>query len=65
MERFRKDMEKTGGGTVVLSTGLKMKEGEGRIEEEEDEEEEEDFEITSDMEAEDDGQDEEVARFCF
>ncbi|KAF3788805.1 GPN-loop GTPase 1 [Nymphaea thermarum] len=25
MERFRKDMEKTGGETVVLSTGMKVK----------------------------------------
>ncbi|XP_031503664.1 GPN-loop GTPase QQT2 [Nymphaea colorata] len=68
MERFRKDMEKTGGETVVLSTGLKKKEGEDKIEaeEEEEEEEEEDFEITSDMEEEDDdGEDEEVARFSL
>lgn len=73
MEKLRKDMEKTGGETVVLSTGLKdgkgknkaMMDGEGEDEEEE-EEEEDDIQIFSDDEDDiDEDEDEEVAGFSF
>lgn len=69
MEKLRKDMEKSGGETVVLSTGLKDKQvtGDTMMDEEEEEEEEDDeFERFSEEEdAVDEDEDEEVARFSF
>ncbi|KAK6783348.1 hypothetical protein RDI58_021145 [Solanum bulbocastanum] len=55
MEKLRKDMEKTGGETVVLSTGLKDVKGKNKAmmdveDEEEEEEEEEDIKVFSDDE---------------
>ncbi|XP_076922052.1 GPN-loop GTPase QQT2-like [Bidens hawaiensis] len=79
MERLQKDMEKSGGGTVVLSTGLKDN-GKGSTsmmeDEDEDEDEKEDEEIemyTDEDEDEDDdddeggidSDDEEIADFKF
>ncbi|KAJ0881390.1 putative GPN-loop GTPase, P-loop containing nucleoside triphosphate hydrolase [Helianthus annuus] len=62
MEKLRKDMEKSGGGTVVLSTGLKGNDSEM----DEDEEEEEEDETLSDEGAiDDDDDDEEIASFRF
>ncbi|KAK8952159.1 hypothetical protein KSP39_PZI004172 [Platanthera zijinensis] len=72
MERLRKDMEKTKGQTVVLSTGLKDKDSHKKMNE--DEEEEEDDEEVDDEDAilfseeeveEDEGEDEEVSHFSF
>ncbi|KAL3331383.1 hypothetical protein AABB24_034948 [Solanum stoloniferum] len=70
MEKLRKDMEKTGGETVVLSTGLKgVKEKNKAMmddEDEEEEEEEEDIKVFSDDEdAIDEDEDEEDAGFPF
>lgn len=71
MEKLRKDMEKTGGETVVLSTGLKDGKGKSKSmmdedEEEEEEEEEDDIKVFSDDEdAIDEDDDEEVAGFSF
>eukprot|EP00262_Sarcandra_glabra_P017161 TRINITY_DN5795_c2_g1_i1.p1 TRINITY_DN5795_c2_g1~~TRINITY_DN5795_c2_g1_i1.p1 ORF type:complete len:409 (-),score=97.16 TRINITY_DN5795_c2_g1_i1:264-1490(-) len=74
MDKLRKDMEKSGGETVVLSTGLKDKEvGKSTMdddEEEEEEEEEEEYGRFSEDEdeaddGEDEGEDEEVGRFSF
>lgn len=73
MEKLRRDMEKSKGETVVLSTGLKDKEGEKSMLEEEDAEEyEEDEDEDDDYErfSEEDGdmiddEDEEVSRFSF
>ncbi|XP_009627494.1 GPN-loop GTPase QQT2 [Nicotiana tabacum] len=70
MENLRKDMEKTGGQTVVLSTGLKDGEDKGKAmmdAEDEEEEEDDDIQIFSE---DDDGdidedEDEEVAGFPF
>lgn len=70
MENLRKDMEKTGGQTVVLSTGLKDGEDKGKAmmdAEDEEEEEDDDIQIFSE---DDDGdidedEDEEVAGFSF
>ncbi|KAF0914927.1 hypothetical protein E2562_032839 [Oryza meyeriana var. granulata] len=63
MERLQRDMEKSKGQTVVLSTGLKCKNRASDIMDEADEEEEEvaleDFRISEDDE-EEDGEDEEV-----
>lgn len=69
MEKLRKDMEKSGGGTVVLSTGLKDKEVEKSMMDEEDEEEE-DLEDEFDRYSEEDDvidedEDEEIASFSF
>lgn len=70
MEKLRKDMEKTGGQTVVLSTGLKDGEDKSKaMMDAEDEEEEEDDDIKIFSE-DDDGdidedEDEEVAGFSF
>nr|XP_004245583.1 GPN-loop GTPase QQT2 [Solanum lycopersicum]XP_010325389.1 GPN-loop GTPase QQT2 [Solanum lycopersicum]XP_010325390.1 GPN-loop GTPase QQT2 [Solanum lycopersicum]XP_010325391.1 GPN-loop GTPase QQT2 [Solanum lycopersicum]XP_010325392.1 GPN-loop GTPase QQT2 [Solanum lycopersicum] len=52
MEKLRKDMEKTGGETVVLSTGLKDVKGKnkGMMDDEDEEEEEEDIKVFSDDE---------------
>ena len=69
MDRLRKDMEKSGGQTVVLSTGLKDKEeksGKSMMVEEDDEEEDDDFETLSDNEDFiNEDEDEEVAKFSF
>ncbi|KAA8531196.1 hypothetical protein F0562_005890 [Nyssa sinensis] len=71
MEKLRKDMEKSRGETVVLSTGLKDTEtGSKAMMEEEDEEEEEDeyedHERFSELEdVIDEYEDEEVGRFSF
>ncbi|KAM0013330.1 putative GPN-loop GTPase, P-loop containing nucleoside triphosphate hydrolase [Helianthus debilis subsp. tardiflorus] len=74
MEKLRKDMEKSGGGTVVLSTGLKGndKGNTSKMEEDEEEEEEdEEIEMLSDdydddeEGAIDDDDDEEIANFRF
>ncbi|KAK1317731.1 hypothetical protein QJS10_CPA05g00177 [Acorus calamus] len=66
MEKLKKDMEKSGGETVVLSTGLKDKEPMKTMmeEEEEDEEEKEDLQL-SEFEEDDDGENEEVDHFAF
>ncbi|KAL8216304.1 hypothetical protein R6Q57_023141 [Mikania cordata] len=71
MEKLRKDMEKSGGGTVVLSTGLKDNDKgntSSRMEGEEEEEEDDDEEIEMyDDDEEDaiDEDDEEIASFKF
>lgn len=70
MEKLRKDMEKTGGETVVLSTGLKDVKGKNKAmmdnEDEEEEEEDEDIKVFSDDEdAIDEDEDEEDAGFPF
>lgn len=69
MEKLRKDMEKSGGETVILSTGLKDKDERGKAmmdeDEEEVEEEEEDEMFTEDEDALDEDEDEEVGRFTF
>ncbi|TMW90457.1 hypothetical protein EJD97_015671 [Solanum chilense] len=67
MEKLRKDMEKTGGETVVLSTGLKDVKGKNKAmmdDEDEEEEEEEDIKVFSDDEDTiDEDEDEEDAGF--
>ncbi|OIT34565.1 PREDICTED: GPN-loop GTPase 1-like [Nicotiana attenuata] len=72
MEKLRKDMEKTGGQTVVLSTGLKDGEDKGKAmmdAEDEEEEEDDDIKIFSEDDDgdidEDEDEDEEVAGFSF
>ncbi|EMS47926.1 hypothetical protein CFC21_052034 [Triticum aestivum] len=69
MERLRRDMEKSKGQTVVLSTGLKDKtpasEMMGDADEEEEEEALEDFRISEDDDDEDEGEDDEVTHFGF
>ncbi|CAN6719900.1 unnamed protein product [Malus baccata var. baccata] len=68
MEKLRKDMEKSRGETVVLSTGLKDKDERGNAmmdEDEEDEVEEEDEVSSEDEEGIDEDEDEEVGRFSF
>jgi hypothetical protein len=64
MERLRRDMEKSKGQTVVLSTGLKDKipssEMMGDADEEEEDEALEDFRISEDDEDEDEVEDDEV-----
>lgn len=74
MDRLRKDMEKSGGETMVLSTGLKDKNAGGKTtmdeedEGEEEEEEDEDDYVRSSEEEEDvidEDEDEEVGRFSF
>ncbi|KAJ6768495.1 GPN-LOOP GTPASE [Salix koriyanagi] len=65
MEKLRKDMENSGGQSVVLSTGLKDKAHHNNMVDEEDEEEmedEEDEEFT-DEDVIDEDEDEEVGRF--
>lgn len=61
MERLQKDMEKSKGQRVVLSTGLKDKES-LKMEEEE---ELEDVRFSEEETEEDEGEDEEVAHFGF
>uniref|UniRef100_A0A5B7A095 GPN-loop GTPase n=1 Tax=Davidia involucrata TaxID=16924 RepID=A0A5B7A095_DAVIN len=74
MEKLRKDMEKSRGETVVLSTGLKDRETDNKAMVDEEEEEEEEVEdgnydrfTEEDVidEDEDEDEDEEVARFSF
>jgi len=73
MEKLQRDMMKSKGQTVVLSTGLKDKNPASDMmddaEDEEDEEFEEEFEksgfIVDDEDEEDEGEDEEVAHFGF
>ncbi|KAG2721262.1 hypothetical protein I3843_02G060100 [Carya illinoinensis] len=73
MDKLRKDMEQSRGETVVLSTGLKDKEGrrENMMDEEDEKLEEEDdddddFErFTEEEDVIDEDEDEEVARFSF
>ena len=75
MDKLRKDMEKSGGETVVLSTGLKDQKAGGRTpmdekdEGEEDEDEDEDdyvrFSEEEDEDVIDEDEDEEVGRFSF
>ncbi|KAI4344763.1 hypothetical protein L6164_011954 [Bauhinia variegata] len=74
MNKLRKDMEKSGGETVVLSTGLKDKgkNSTSMMDEEDDVEEEEDINddddlgrFTEDEDIIDEDEDEEVGRFSF
>ncbi|XP_059276237.1 GPN-loop GTPase QQT2 [Lycium ferocissimum] len=69
MEKLRKDIEKTGGETVVLSTGLKDGKGKNKDmmdDEDEEEEDEDDIQVFSDDEgAIDEDEDEEVTGFSF
>ncbi|CAN1166627.1 GPN-loop GTPase QQT2 [Linum perenne] len=65
MEKLKKDMQKTGGETVVLSTGLKDSAGSSMNDAEEEEEEEEDFQRFSDDDEDAIDEDEEVSRFSF
>ncbi|CAL9078744.1 hypothetical protein MUK42_26310 [Musa troglodytarum] len=69
MERLLRDMEKSRGQTVVLSTGLKDMESpkmdEDKKDEEEEEEELEDLRFSEEETDEDEGEDEEVAHFGF
>lgn len=67
MDKLRREMEKSGGETVVLSTGLKNKEED---EDEEDEEMDDDDNVdfgtyTEDEDAIDEDEDEEVDKFSF
>lgn len=67
MDKLRREMEKSGGETVVLSTGLKNKEED---EDEEDEEMDDDDDVdigtyTEDEDAIDEDEDEEVDKFSF
>ncbi|XP_076932310.1 GPN-loop GTPase QQT2-like isoform X1 [Bidens hawaiensis] len=68
MERLQKDMEKSGGGTVVLSTGLKDN-GKGSTSMMEDENEDEEIEMYTDEDEDDesgiDSDDEQIADFKF
>jgi len=69
MEKLQKDMMKSKGQTVVLSTGLKDKNSVSDMMDDADEEEEEealeDFGFSEDDEDEDEGEDKEVAHFGF
>ncbi|MFS7938194.1 putative GPN-loop GTPase, P-loop containing nucleoside triphosphate hydrolase [Helianthus anomalus] len=74
MEKLRKDMEKSGGRTVVLSTGLKGNDkgnNTSKMDEDEDEEEEEEDEEIEMLSDDDDDEgaidddDEEIANFRF
>lgn len=72
MDKLRKDMEKSRGETVVLSTGLKDKEDkkntmiDAEDEELEDEDDDDDYErFTEDEDVVDEDEDEEVSRFAF
>lgn len=69
MDKLKKDMEKSRGETVVLSTGLKDK-GNAMVDDDDDEEEEDDIELFTEDEEdgdidEDEGEDEEVGTFSF
>ncbi|CAI9302507.1 unnamed protein product [Lactuca saligna] len=66
MEKLRKDMEKSGGAKVVLSTGLKGDTSTKMEEEDDEEDEDEEIEMFSDEDDEDGGiddDDEEIASF--
>lgn len=68
MEKLRKDMEKSCGETVVLSTGLKDRPSGESLEIDEDEDEEIEDANTDDFideDEEEDDEDEEVGRFPF
>ncbi|XP_062215805.1 GPN-loop GTPase QQT2-like [Phragmites australis] len=69
MEKLQRDVMKSKGQTVVLSTGLKDKNPASDMMENADEEEEEealeDFRFSEDDDDEEDGEDEEVAHFSF
>lgn len=71
MDKLRKDMEKTQGETVVLSTGLKDGHTSQSMmvdeKEEEGDEEDEDYKLFSEEEyvEDDNDEDEEVAKFSF
>lgn len=71
MDKLRKDMEKTQGETVVLSTGLKDAHTSQSMmvdeKEEEGDEEDEDYKLFSEEEyvEDDNDEDEEVAKFSF
>ncbi|GAB2246607.1 hypothetical protein Droror1_Dr00002100 [Drosera rotundifolia] len=66
MDKLRKDMEKSGGDTVVLSTGLKDKKVAMDDNDEIEEEEEEDYEVPSDDEEDMiDDEDEEASGFSI
>lgn len=73
MDKLRKDMEKSGGEKVVLSTGLKDKADDRAMDFDEHEEDDEiEFDYDGDDiidededEDDDDGEDEEVASFKF
>jgi hypothetical protein len=70
MEKLQRDMMKSKGQTVVLSTGLKDKKPASDMmdddEDEEDQEFEDEFEkFVVDEDEEDEGEDEEVAHFGF
>lgn len=67
MDKLRREMEKSGGETVVLSTGLKNKEeGEDEEDEEMDDDDDVDFgTYTEDEDAIDEDEDEEVDKFSF
>ncbi|XP_075656093.1 GPN-loop GTPase QQT2 [Castanea sativa] len=73
LDKLRKDMEKSGGETVVLSTGLKdkgdrsktMMDGEDEEIEDEDDDDYERFTDDEDAIDEDEDEDEEVSRFSF
>lgn len=72
MDKLRKDMEKTRGETVVLSTGLKDAHASQSMmvdekEEDEEDEEDEDYKLFSEEEyvEDDDDEDEEVTKFSF
>lgn len=65
MDKLRREMEKSGGETVVLSTGLKNKE-EDEDEEMDDDDDDVDFgTYTEDEDAIDEDEDEEVDKFSF
>ena len=75
MDKLRRDMEQSRGETVVLSTGLKDRDGRRKTmmdpedEVEEPEEEDDDYERFTEEEEdlidEDEDEDEEVSRFSF
>lgn len=66
MDKLRKDMEKSQGGKVVLSTGLKDDVMKGSEESDEDEEIEEAYDDSDDEDGEvDDDGDEEIASFSL
>ena len=66
MEKLRKDMENSGGQSVVLSTGLKDKAQNDNMVEEDEDIEDDDFETFTDKEdVIDEDEDEEVGSFSF
>ncbi|XP_004496541.1 GPN-loop GTPase QQT2 [Cicer arietinum] len=77
MDKLRRDMEKSGGETVVLSTGLKDREickSKSKMDEEDEDEEDEEMDgdddgdlgiYTDDEDAIDEDEDEEVDKFAF